>query len=144
MLGRRMLSVVFGFVVLVACAAQAQARDATRVIPEESNRNVQLREAVDAEIDALAPRLFELNDWMYHNPEPGFVEFEASRRLTEELERHGFEVEMGVTGLDPDFDRFKIVGGLAEDYDGPPGLPTAFRAKYGGKDEHPIIGFAVE
>jgi len=144
MLGRRTVSFLFGFVFLAVWIAQAQTENVARVIPEESNRNAQLREAVDAEIDALAPRLLEINDWMYHNPESGFLEFEAARRLTDELTSHGFEVDMGVPGLDSNFDRFKIVGGLPEDYDGPPGLPTAFKAKYKGKDEHPIIGFAVE
>ena len=144
MLGRRIVSVVPAFAFFTVCSALAQTANVARVIPVESNRTTSVRESVDAEIDALAPRLFELNDWMYHNPESGFLEFEASRRLTEELRSHGFEIEMGVPGLDPSFDRYKIVGGLPEDYDGPSGLPTAFRAKYKGNEEHPIIGIAVE
>jgi amidohydrolase len=144
MLGRKTISVILTFVLFAVCPALAQSENAERVIPEESNRTTQLRETVDTEIDALASRLFELNDWMYHNPEPGYLEFEAARRLTEELEAHGFEVEMGVPGLDSSFDRYKIVGGVPEDYDGPPGMPTAFKAKYKGKEESPIIGIAVE
>ena len=144
MLGRRTVSVIPAFVFLAVCSALAQTDADPRVLPDESNRNTELRGAADAEIDALASRLFELNDWMYHNPEPGFLEFEASRRLVEELQSHGFEVEMGVPGLDPSYDRYKIVGGLPEDYEGPSGLPTAFRAKYKGNEEHPIIGIAVE
>jgi len=143
MVGRKTVFALFVFFVIAVCPVVAQSANAARVIPPESRRNTALREAVDAQVDALAPTLFELNDWMYHNPEPGFVEFEAARRLTEELERHGFEVEMGVPGLEPNYDRLKIVGGLPEDYDGPPGLPTAFKAKSNG-DEHPVIGIAVE
>lgn len=135
---------LLAFLAVAVCPALAQTENAARAIPEESRRTTELRASVDAEIDALAPRLLELNDWMYHNPESGFLEFEAARRLTEELESHGFEVQRGVPGLDPSFDRFKIVGGLAEDYDGPPGLPTAFKAKYQGREEHPVIGIAVE
>lgn len=141
---RKTVFVVVAFFVLFVHPALAQTENAARVIPEESRRTSELRAAVDAEIDALAPRLLELSDWMYHNPEPGFLEFEAASRLAEELERHGFEVEIGVPGLDPSFDRFKIIGGLADDYDGPPGLPTAFKAKYQGREEHPVIGIAVE
>jgi amidohydrolase len=144
MLGRKTVSIMLSILFLAVCSALAIPDDVARVIPEESKKTTELREAVDAEIDALASRLFELNDWMYHNPESGFVEFEASKKLAEELEKQGFEVEMGVPGLDPSYDRLKTIGGLAEDYDGPAGLPTAFKAKYKGKEEHPIIGFAVE
>ena len=87
--GRKAVSFILAFVVLGVSSALAQTENIPRVLPEESNRTTQLREAVDAEIDALASRLFELNDWMYHNPESGFLEFEASRRLTEELQRKG-------------------------------------------------------
>ncbi len=103
-----------------------------------------VRKAVDQEIDALSQRLFEINDWMYHNPEPGFVEFKASTMLTDELKQHGFEVEMGVPDLPPNFDRLKIIGGLPADYSGPTGLPTAFKARYKGRTEPPVIGIAVE
>jgi amidohydrolase len=115
-----------------------------QVIPPESSQTTELRKAVDAEVDALAPRLIELNDWMYENPEPGFLEFEAAKALTEELSKHGFEVEMGVPGLDASYDKFKIIGGIPADYSGPKGLPTAFKAKYKGKTEAPVIAMVVE
>ncbi|NIO19583.1 MAG: hypothetical protein GTN76_02250, partial [Candidatus Aenigmarchaeota archaeon] len=83
----------------------------------------------DSEIDGLSARLIEINDWMYHNPEPGFLEFKASKMLIDELEKHGFEVERGVPGLDPNFDKLKTIGGFPADYSGPSGLPTAFKAK---------------
>jgi amidohydrolase len=142
MLGRKTVSIMLVF--FFAAVFSGVAFPDERVIPQEAKETTELRKAVDVEIDALAPTLLELNDWMYHNPESGFLEFEASKKLAAELEKHGFEVEMGVPGLEPDYDRFKIIGGLPPDYDGPPGLPTAFKAKYKGKEEHPIIGYVVE
>lgn len=115
-----------------------------QVIPPEIPEITALRKAIEAKIDAYSARMIEMNDWMYHNPESGFLEFKASAMLTEELKKHGFEVEMGVPGLDQEFDRLKIIGGLPADYSGPAGIPTAFKAKYKGTTEHPVIGFAVE
>ncbi|MFO8059736.1 MAG: hypothetical protein R6U70_03650, partial [Bacillota bacterium] len=106
-----------------------------------------LREELDAEIDELMPELIELNDWMYHNPEPGFVEFRAAERLTNALKAQGFEVQMGVEGREeawPEFDRLKYAAGLPRDYDGPPGLPTAFRGRYRGEEASPVIAIVVE
>jgi len=118
--------------------------DAIQVIPQEPARIAGLRSQLDAHIDELSSRLFELNDWMFRNPEPGFVEFESSAKLAEELEKHGFEVAWGVPGLPQNYDRLKSVGGLPPDYDGPAGLPTAFKARYKGRSEAPVIGIAVE
>ncbi len=115
-----------------------------QVIAKESKKAAELRKAAEAEIDILKDRLIEINDWMYHHPEPGFLEFEAARLLTDELKKAGFEVEMGVPGLPGDFDKLKVVGGLAKDYAGPAGLPTAFKARYRGKSERPVIGITVE
>ena len=129
----------FGAVDLVA-----DDEEKIQVIPPETSRMTELRETIDTAVDSLSDRLIEINDWMYHNPEPGFLEFKASSMLTDELKKHGFTVEMGVPGLGPDFDNLKIVGGFPADYDGPGGIPTAFKAKYRGKSEHPVIGIAVE
>jgi amidohydrolase len=115
-----------------------------QLIPEESSKNSSLRKAVDAEIDALKGKMIEINDWMYHHPEPGFLEFEAAAMLVRELEQHGFIVERGVPGLDAEFDRLKVIGGFPVGYSGPPGMPTAFKAKYKGRSESPVIGIAVE
>ncbi len=120
------------------------SKEKPQVIPKETKKIASLRKAVDAEIDALSARMIEINDWMYHNPEPGFLEFKAAEMLTDELKKHGFEVEMGVPGLPSNFDRLKVVGGFPVDYSGPPGLPTAFKAKFKGKSEHPVIGITVE
>lgn len=115
-----------------------------QVVPPESPEIAVARAAVDANIDAYSARMIEMNDWMYQNPESGFLEFKASTMLTDELKKSGFEVEMGVPGLDPKFDEWKIIGGLTPDYSAPSGLPTAFKAKYKGKSDHPVIAFMVE
>jgi amidohydrolase len=115
-----------------------------QVVVKESKRVAELKKAAEAEIGALKDRLIEINDWMYHHPEPGFLEFEAAKILIDELKAAGFEVEMGVPGLPADFDKLKVVGGFPEDYSGPPGIPTAFKARYRGKSEKPVIGITVE
>jgi len=122
----------------ISSAAQLQ------VVPPEAANITATRKAVDAKIDGYSVRMIEMNDWMYKNPESGFLEFKAVEMLTGELKKSGFEVEMGVPGLDPKFDSFKIIGGLDPGYKGPKGLPTAFKAKYKGKSDRPIIGFMVE
>lgn len=142
--GSFLLMLIVYLVVFPITPLFSQSKQKPQVIPPETKRVNALRKAVDTEIDSLNARLIEMNDWMYKNPEPGFLEFKASAMLTEELKKHGFVVEMGVPGLDEDFDRLKVVGGFPEDYDGPPGIPTAFKAKYKGKTEHPVIGFCVE
>jgi len=124
--------------------AQSATQQPTRVLPPETAETTALRRAVDREIDTLAPRMIEMSDWMYANPEPGFLEFKASAMLADELRKHGFVVEMGVPGLPEQFDRLKTVGGLPADYSGPKGMPTAFKARYKGKSEPPVIGIAVE
>jgi len=127
--------------------AVARGRVNPDVIPPEPAQITAIRKQVDAKIDAYHPRMIEMNDWMYHNPEPGFQEFKASKLLAGDLEKHGFQVEWGVPGLErawPEFDELKKVGGLPDDYNGPPYLPTAFRAKYKGRNEHPVIAIVVE
>ena len=135
-----------GVVVLLAISTATFSfpQGKPQVVARESQKAAELRRAADKEIDALKGRLLEINDWMYHHPEPGFLEFEAAKMLTDELKSAGFEVEMGVPGLPVDFDKLKVVGGLAADYSGPPGLPTAFKAKYKGRSEKPVIGIVVE
>jgi amidohydrolase len=120
------------------------ADETIQVIPEETEKNRILRNDLDKEIDAFSQRMLEINDWIYHHPEPGFLEFKAAAILIEELKKYGFSIEEGVPGLNDNFDRQKIMGGVPPDYSGPPGIPTAFKAKYRGRSEHPVIGIAVE
>lgn len=116
-------------------------------LPAESPETAALRAEIAAKIDAYHARMIEMNDWMYHNPEPAFLEWESSRMLAGELERRGFEVEWNVPGLAdawPEYDELRYVGGLDRGYEGDPYLPTAFRAKYRGRSDVPVIGIVVE
>jgi amidohydrolase len=132
------------FSVYIALSSSLLSGEKSQIMPRESPKIAILRDAVDKGIEKLGARMIEMNDWMYYNPEPGFLEFKASAMLTEELRKHEFEVEMGVPGLDSNFERMKVLGGFPTAYSGPSGMPTAFKAKYKGKIEHPVIGFAVE
>ena len=115
-----------------------------QVVPPENPQMTALRKAFDEKVDAYSARIVEMNDWMYHNPESAFLEFKAAELLTGDLKKNGFEVEMNVPGLESNIDKMKIIGGLTPDYKGPSGIPTAFKAKYKGKSESPVIAFVVE
>ena len=72
-------------------------------------------------VNSIGSRLIEISDMIHENPELGFQEHFASNLLSTELERNGFSVERGVSGL-----------------------PTAFKAVYTiGKGE-PKIAFLAE
>lgn len=72
-------------------------------------------------IDALAPRLKHISEFIGSHPELGHEEFQACERLTEELVHQGFEVTRNV--LD---------------------LPTAFLATYKAAKPGPVIAFLAE
>ncbi|MEA4926757.1 MAG: amidohydrolase [Syntrophomonadaceae bacterium] len=70
-------------------------------------------------IDEHADEFEEISRYIWSHPELGLEEYEASRKLTEVLQKYGFTVELGVAGM-----------------------PTAFVASYGrGK---PVIGYNAE
>ncbi len=141
---KMLFSFVLSVLVFVAPTFADDKADLLKDIPEESKKVGELRGEVDAEIDALTARMVEMSDFMYHNPEPAFLEFEAAKMLSGELEKHGFTVERGVPGLPENFDRLKVVGGFPAEYDGPPGIPTAFKAKFRNEADHPAVGVIVE
>jgi amidohydrolase len=80
-----------------------------------------LKSKILDEVDKLSDRAFEINQSMYENPEVGPNEYESSKLLATELEKHGFEVERGVAGLD-----------------------TAFNAVFKGKPRGPTIAIIAE
>jgi amidohydrolase len=80
-----------------------------------------LKESVLAEVDKILPRLVEMSDWIGNHPELGSEEYESSKLLIDELERHGFEVERKLLGME-----------------------TAFRATYMGKPGGPRVAFLAE
>ncbi|MEI9475702.1 MAG: peptidase dimerization domain-containing protein [Deltaproteobacteria bacterium] len=133
---------VIGLFLCVILATYSLSSGAqVQVVPPEATQMTALRKSFDAKVDAYSGRMIEMNDYLYHNPESGFLEFKTSKMLTDELEKHGFVVEKGIPGLEPNYDKLKLIGGLMKDYKGPSGLPTAFRAKYKGKSDHPVIAF---
>lgn len=108
------------------------------LIPPEDDTLTALRKKLDQMIEEYSPRMFEMNDWLYYNPEPGYHEFNASKMFGEELKKYGFEVTFGVEGLEPGYNSVIKERFNAE------GLPTALVAKYKGKSEHPVICFMFE
>lgn len=79
----------------------------------------QLKAKVQEQVEFQRQELLELSQKIHASPELGFQEEKASAWLTEYLERQGFHVERGISGL-----------------------PTSFRASFGrGK---PIIALLAE
>jgi amidohydrolase len=87
------------------------------------------KELIYKQADNIAESLFEINDWMYHNPELGHQEFGAAEKLANILKEHGFEVEFPYGGLETAF--------RAEYSTGKPGPTIAILAEY---DALPGIG----
>lgn len=76
-----------------------------------------LKESIIRDIDARSRELRELACRIHDNPELGFNEYQASEWLTAFLEKNGFRIERGISGL-----------------------PTAFKASYGrGKPEFALL-----
>ncbi len=67
------------------------------------NRLRILKERAAAAVVTMAPGLCSLSDRIFHNPELGFSEYKASGWLSQFLADHGFEVEMGVAGMNTAF-----------------------------------------
>lgn len=134
---------VFLFIVLSGVSALAEVEKPPEVIeldalPSEPENFDDIRNAVNAAIDEYSPRMEEMTEWLKDNPESGYYEYEASKMLGGELEKHGFEVKYGVEGLDEGYNAV-----IEERFDAK-GLPTALVAKYKGKTEHPVIAFMFE
>jgi amidohydrolase len=62
-----------------------------------------LKTRAEQALAAVEPELVDINQWMYHNPEIGFEEFETSARLAGFLAEHGFDVEYPAYGLETAF-----------------------------------------
>jgi amidohydrolase len=128
---------VFGSVGLEAADAPPKVID-PQELPEESSEVKAMREKLEEYVEEYSPNMAEMSDWLYNNPEPGYNEFNSSKMVAEELEKHGFEVTFGVEGLDEEYN--SVVERLHDARD----LPTAFTAKYKGKSEYPVIAFTTE
>jgi aminobenzoyl-glutamate utilization protein B len=77
-------------------------------------------------LEEYKERLIEISDAIWEYAELGFVEFESSKLLADELDGHGFEIERGVAGIPTAFvasyGSGKPVIGVMGEYDALPGL----------------------
>ncbi|MDR1977403.1 MAG: amidohydrolase [Synergistaceae bacterium] len=79
-------------------------------------------------IDQIAPKLCEMADYIFDNPELGFEERKASKLLTDYLAEAGFSVDLGLGSLSTAFRAVYENGkggpaiGLLCEYDALPGL----------------------
>lgn len=73
------------------------------------------------EAEKIFPEVFELNRWLYENPELPRNEYRAVEKTTDYLKQNGFEIQYKTAGLD-----------------------TAFTAKYVVGEGGPKIGFLAE
>jgi amidohydrolase len=80
-----------------------------------------LKRIMQEQVDSLRDRIVEIADYIHQNPELGYSETKACRRLVDELEKAGFGVTKGVAGLS-----------------------TAFKAVLQGKSAKPIVGILGE
>ena len=78
---------------------------------------------------AVEEQLRSISKWMYENPELAYEEFESSRRLSEFLGDHGFEVTYPAYGLDTAFEANAGSSGprvvICCEYDALPGVGHA-------------------
>lgn len=79
------------------------------------------KERVSKEIEAIFPDIWEINRWLYENPELPGEEKRAVQRLSAYLKKQGFRVEEGTAGLE-----------------------TAFTAVYKVGEGGPRVGFLAE
>jgi aminobenzoyl-glutamate utilization protein B len=80
---------------LAALAVQASAQTQP-LTPDKSN---ELKQQILKEVDGNAKLAQVMIDTIYSYGELGFQEFETSKYLTELLEKNGFKVERGISGI---------------------------------------------
>lgn len=81
----------------------------------------ELKLASDRYVESKMDELWDISKFIHENPELGFEEYKASKIQTEYLERHGFEVETEIAGLN-----------------------TAFKATYSNGNKTPVIAIISE
>jgi metal-dependent amidase/aminoacylase/carboxypeptidase family protein len=90
-----------------------------------------MKEKINQAIEECRGEFYKISQYIGENPELGHEEFKASKMLAEELEKHGFTVELGTVGLATAFEAV---------YDsGLPGPNIAFMSEY---DALPDLGHA--
>lgn len=61
------------------------------------------KQIVQEHVDALRDELLDLSHFIHDHPEVGLQEFQAVRKITEILERHGLQIKTGICGLETAF-----------------------------------------
>lgn len=115
--------------VLVACLVLAVALPALAADPKAD---------LAARIEAQKEDLWKMSDWLYNNAEPGHQEFKAVEMLTGYLKNKGWQVEVGVKNLAPQWVPVLQTAWKMKE------LPTAFKATFPGQEGGPTIGIIVE
>ncbi|MEB1806705.1 MAG: M20 family metallopeptidase [Bacillaceae bacterium] len=80
-----------------------------------------MKNNINQEIEQLRESFYKISQFIGENPELGHEEFKAAKILSEELQKHDFQVQLGTAGL-----------------------PTAFEAVYDSGMPGPTIGFMAE
>ena len=62
------------------------------------------KERAEQTFTAVESDLIEISQWMYENPELGYKEYESSKRLSDYLGAHGFDVTYPAYGLETAFE----------------------------------------
>lgn len=104
------------YFLMTSSAALLAAIGPAKAAPLSQTQRAELAAAVQA----YAPRMNEIADTIWHDPELGYLETDTSKLLQDELAAHGFAVETGIAGI-----------------------PTAFIARR-GSDEGPVIAILAE
>lgn len=88
-----------------------------------------LKKRATEAFEAAEADLISLSRWMYENPETAYQEFESSRRLSETLAQHGFDVTFPSHGIDTAFEATVGTTGprvvICAEYDALPGVGHA-------------------
>ncbi|EYT48682.1 M20 family metallopeptidase [Brachybacterium muris] len=95
--------------------AQTKALMATQSHPgsDFDGAPAALREALEAEVEAIHDELVELMVNLYEHPEVAFEEVRSSRAIVEVLNKHGIEAELGAHGVETAI-RAEIRGGARD------------------------------
>jgi amidohydrolase len=97
-----------------------------------------LKADLAALVEAQKAELWQMSDWLYQNPEPGHKEFRAVELLTGYLKRKGWQIEVGLRNLAPQWVPVLEQAWKMKE------LPTAFKATFPGQEGGPTIGIIVE
>ncbi len=84
-------------------------------------RKSELKKDIKKNVDKMSKKLIEMSNFLYHNPEIAGEEYKALDLMTKELEKNGFKVKKGISGV-----------------------TTSFVATYNGSEKGPTVAFLSE